>query len=179
MTFDITGPSSISRVIKPIQPEPKNKSKTGSKTVNEKKEKPTKKIKIEMKRKLVKLGIPEGETQDASELEIDWISASQKMEIYCTESKCDFKTGNVDYRCLDSHYKKIHQYGSYPCTKDNCQYIAVKKRILNVHLSKFHNEYQKIGGGHRCSFPNCNKSFQSNFLLNSHEGMFQSFLGLQ
>ena len=120
----------------------------------------------------MKLGIPEDQTQDASELEIDWISASQKMEIYCTVPKCDFKTENIDYRCLDSHYIKAHKYGSYPCTKDNCHYIANTKTILKSHLSSFHNAYQKIGGGHRCSFPNCDKGFQRKDLLLMHEGTF-------
>ena len=120
----------------------------------------------------MKLGIPEDQTQDASELEIDWISASQKMEIHCTEPKCNFKSGNIDYRCLDSHYIKTHKYGSYPCTKDNCQYIATTSKSLKIHLSKFHNAYQKIGGVHRCSFPNCNKGFPKIANLLKHEGIF-------
>jgi len=120
----------------------------------------------------MKLGIPEDETQDASELDIDWISASQKLEIYCTESKCNFKTGNIDNHCLDSHYEKIHQYGSYPCTKDNCNFIAITKKALNQHYGSFHKVYQRIGGGHRCSFPNCNKGFAHDSLRLQHEGIF-------
>jgi len=142
----------------------------------EKNEKPRKKIKIEFKRKLVKLGIPEDETENACELDIDWISASQKMVIYCTESKCEFKTENVDYRCLDSHYIKVHKYGSYPCTEDNCKYIALTKKTLKIHLSKFHSDYQKVGGGHRCSFPNCNKGFKSNLNLLQHEAIHKNEL---
>ena len=168
LTFDPAGPSSISRVLKSIQSKTKGKIKIGSTTGNEKKEKPKNKIKIEMKQKLAKLGIPEDETQDASELDIDWISASKKQKIYCTVTKCDFKTGNIDCRCLYSHYIKAHKYGFYPCTKDNCQYNASTKQVLKIHSSKFHNGYQKIGGGIRCSFPNCNKGFKDNFLLRQH-----------
>ena len=72
--------------------------------------------------------------------------------------------------CLTQHCREVHGWRDFPCTFDNCAYIAYSSTNLKKHLSSFHSEHRSYTFAEfRCSKPNCLAAFSAIPNLKLHE----------
>lgn len=109
--------------------------------------------------------------KDASRLyasKDDWMGMSTGGKILCTGAGCKFET-TLASDCLFQHCRDEHDWGDYPCTHDNCQYVAFSSTNLKQHRSHFHSLYAKHKfQGYPCNRRNCKASFEQENKLLQH-----------
>ena len=57
---------------------------------------------------------------------IDWTAVYNNNKIYCAEPRCKFFT-KIDREDLTMHTISNHNYGQFPCSDTNCDYIGYSK----------------------------------------------------
>lgn len=121
--------------------------------------------------KIKRLGLKEEDAEVLYETKIDWTAVYSDNKIYCTEGgeqKCDFvaemKTDNVDLR---HHLRTAHEWGDWPCTDKNCDYIAHSKKNRNLHQTMHKRRSDKLFHN-KCPIVNCHSTFQFPGSLETH-----------
>ena len=118
---------------------------------------------------IVNLGFDEKDAAKLYETKEDWLGMSSGGRVLCIEQGCKFSTP-MSSDCMFQHCRTVHNWRDYPCTHDNCNYVAFSKRSFKSHLSKFHSPYQTHNGNYySCQVPNCRAAFRSNHELIRHE----------
>jgi len=148
----------------------KNSIKT--KTVRKKKT-----VKKEMKKKLsskfishiVELGFDAKDASRLYENKDDWLGMTRDGRILCTEQQCKFSTP-LSSDCLFEHCRTVHDWRDYPCSHDNCAFVAYSSTSFKKHLSKFHSPYKtRSGNFYSCPRANCLAAFAIQSKLIRHE----------
>lgn len=80
----------------------------------------------EFLKKIKNLGMKEEDAQILYRSRIDWTAVYSDNKIYCAEPRCDFYT-KIDNEDLTKHLIANHNYGNYPCSDSNCDYIGYSK----------------------------------------------------
>jgi len=87
----------------------------------------------------------------------------------CAQRGCKFSIPLCS-DALFEHCRTVHGWRDYPCTRDNCQFVAYSKASLNRHHAQFHAPYATHNGQYfSCPRPNCKAAFVYNSLLVHHE----------
>ena len=77
-------------------------------------------------KKIRNLGMKVEDAEILFKSKIDWCAVYSDNKIYCVEPGCDYST-KIDSEDLTNHMIKVHKYGDYPCTHDQCDYVAYSK----------------------------------------------------
>lgn len=136
-----------------------------TKKTNEKKEK----LSTQFISHIVKLGFDEKDASRLFETKEDWLGMTHAGCVLCSEKGCKFSTP-LSSDCMFEHCRSIHGWRDYPCTHDNCKFVAYSKWSFNVHLAKFHSPYKTHSENFfSCQRPNCKATFPTNSQLLRHE----------
>ena len=118
---------------------------------------------------IVKLGFAEKDAARLYEIKDDWLGMSSGGKILCTEIGCKF-TVPLSSDALFEHCRTVHGWRDYPCTHDNCNYVAYSAYSYKKHMSQFHSPYRKHNGNYfSCPRPDCKAAFERAGMLTLHE----------
>ena len=104
-----------------------------------KKQKETKKAEIprDFRKLAITFGIPKHLHPSFFENKDDFHWEFFNPDIYCSERTCKYKTKHSKH-CLDNHMREFHCWADFPCSEDECEYVAYSKRCLAFHKTRFH-----------------------------------------
>merc|ERR1711935_845968 len=112
------------------------------------------------------------EANDATRLyqsKNDWLGMRSGGQVQCSVMGCLFST-QLRSDCMFEHCRTVHGWRDYPCSHDNCEYVAYSNRSFKTHLSKFHSPYKTHSGQFfSCQRAECKASFPSNGDLVRHQ----------
>ena len=100
------------------------KNSQGPKNETEKRKKTD--VPKEFVEKIKNLGMKVEHAEILFQSKIDWCAVYSDNKIYCVEPYCNFDT-EIDNEELTNHMISVHKYGEYPCSYDNCDYVATSK----------------------------------------------------
>ena len=93
------------------------------------KEQKKKEIPKEFMKQIKKLGMKEEDAEVLYQTKIDWAAVYSENKIHCAEKGCDYYT-KMDTDDLRNHMITQHNYGEYPCTHSDCNFVAYSE-VLN------------------------------------------------
>jgi len=118
---------------------------------------------------IVKLGFNATDAARLYESKDDWLGLSGGDRILCTQKGCKFTT-TLSGDFMFEHCRSVHGWRDYPCTHDNCDFIAYSSTSQKSHVAKFHSPYRTHNGNYySCPRPKCTSAFTSNAKLIVHE----------
>ena len=77
-------------------------------------------------KKIKNLGLKVEDAEVLFKSKIDWTAVYFENKIYCVEPGCNYST-KIDNDELTNHMTIVHNYGTYPCDNDHCDYVAASK----------------------------------------------------
>merc|ERR1711935_191694 len=99
----------------------------------------------------------------------DWLGMRSGGQVFCSETGCSFSTP-LSSDCMFEHCRTVHGWRDYPCSHDNCEFIAYSKRSFKTHLAMFHSPYKKYSSDYfSCQRVNCKASFSQISNLVDHQ----------
>ena len=115
----------------------RKKSKKDDKNENDKQDKP--KLSKKFIDHIVELGFDAKDAARLYENKDDWLGMSSGGKVLCTQQGCKF-SGPLCSDALFDHCRTVHGWRDYPCTHDNCDFVAYsstccKKTLVPVSLA--------------------------------------------
>ena len=125
-----------------------------------------KKVKIPIKfiNHILSLGFNKDDARRLYESKGNWTGLNSGGKVRCAERGCKF-TVKLDSYELFKHCRAEHKWGKYPCSFENCKFIAYSKTALKIHKSCFHSGAVTRSKciNYRCSRPDCKEGVSIKF----------------
>ena len=90
---------------------------------------------------IVKLGFDGKDAWRLYETKGDWLGMNSGGRVLCTEKGCSFSTP-LSGDALFEHCRTAHAWRDYPCSLDNCAYVAFSPYSHKQHMNQFHSPYR-------------------------------------
>jgi len=118
---------------------------------------------------VIKLGFTAKDAARLYDSKDDWLGMSKGGRILCAQRNCKFSIP-MSSDALFEHCRTVHAWRDYPCTHDNCEFVAYSKTSFKSHQAQFHSPYRTHNGNYlSCPRPRCKAAFKDNWSLSQHE----------
>jgi len=92
----------------------------------------------DFKKIVSKFGLPEEHIDFFYEYRDKFVwEIKEKKKVFCTAQGCNFSAPSSP-NSLVQHMAEVHDYGEYPCSKEDCKFVAYAKVCLRKHETQFH-----------------------------------------